>query len=691
MTALVEDAWGNEPVGFFQHLLREVDAETVDPAALIAEAKAAGAGAYITMGGGFSAWYPTKLPSQRVNPHLKGDFLGEVIAAAKAAGVRTIVRMDISKGRPEWLEAHPEWFVRRADGVPGLVWEMPQICATGSFWQVENFAILSELTERYRFDGLFYNYFNVARCYCERCREIVRSATGADVPQPGTRSPAYERWRQRYMADYVGAVGAFVHKRLPDAVLIPYHHVRDGWNYRAMAEAADLVSAQISNPLAVNPVDPQPQWNHWAAEEALVARAMKPRKAPVLIQTGSEFFASRQTAMPPARLLRNLIQAAAHGAEGAPSLNGTMQQDDPRAVPALLAFGRYRVRNARWYEGLSSKARIALVRSQDSMDWGPDAGRPAGHSGRPGHVAEFRGLYEAIVGLRYPCDIVPGGGLKAEDLARYAVVILPAVSCLSGADAEVLDAYVAGGGTIVATADLGACDEDGVPRSSPALKAIPHLPGPARPIFGAYFEIADPTLRANLGGIPHIGADGDFWTPAGTNPPDGMEGDLRLIGPFRNNAPEFTVVRGPGAEPGLLAASSAPGATVWLPWRIGALYHAFGIPEYATLLGHVLRRFVGEPAIRTDAPAAVEAIFYDHPKGEVLHLLNNAAVQGGPLVETAALAGFTLRIRSRAGSATRLDTGASLPVERDDDDCIIRLDRLDTFVAIALTEGDSAP
>jgi hypothetical protein len=683
------DEWWRQPVRFFQHLLREVDAEGINAERLIEEVRAMRAGAYIVMGGGFSAWYPSKLPSQRVNPHLKGDFLGEVVAAAQRAGIKVIVRMDISKGRPEWLARDPEWFVRKADGSPRLVWEMPQTCPTGPYWQEQAFAILAEILGRYQVDGFFFNYLNVARCYCARCQAAVRAATGAPVPPDGTRTPAHERWRQATMADYLLRLRAFIRERAPSAVLIPYHHVRDGWNYRAMAEGADIVSAQASIPLVVNPVDPQPQWNHWAAEEALAARSVKPRSAPVLIHTGSEFFASRQTALPPDRMVRGMIQAAAHGANAAASLNGTLDQDDPRTIPRLREFADYLHRNSAWYRGLRSLAGVALVRSQDSMDWGPDAGRPAGDVRTPGHVAEFRGLYEAIVESRHACDIAPTGGLTLAALRRYQVLFLPAVSCMSADDAAVLDDYVDAGGHLVLTADSGACEQDGVSRITPALRCLPYLPGPSRNVFGGYLKSVNPHLRAALGGVPHIGIDSDFWSPVGAGGSEGATVDLRLVSPARNNAPEFTAVPATGVEPGLMHCRFGRGVATWLPWRIGALFHLSGIPEYASLVRHLLAEVLGESVVRTDAPPAVECIFYGHPEGEVVHFLNGAATQTKPLVRNPPLAGFSVRVRSAASQAQLLNTGQALATERDGADIVFRLDRLDCFAAVALTNGGS--
>lgn len=683
-------AWWSQPVRFFQHLLREIDAIDLDADVLMEEVRAVGAGAYIAMGGGFSAWYPSKLASQRINPHLSGDFVGNVVAAAQRAGIRTIVRMDISKCMPDALERHPDWLSYRQDGSPHLVWEMPQTCATGDFWQVENFAILEEMLRLYPVDGFFYNFLNVGRCHCARCQTLVRAATGMDVPTDGVRSPAYERWRQRFLVSYTAQVRDFIRARAPQALLIPYHHVRDGWDYRRMAQIADMVGAQVSNPLAVNPVDPQPQWNHWGAEEALASRAVKPGVPALLIQTGSEFFASRQTAMPAGRMLRNLVQVAAHGANTAPALNGRLEQDDPRTLPSMLEFGRYQIANQAWYRDLRSIARIALVRSQDSMDWGPDAGRPAGNPSTPGHVAEFRGVYEMLVHLRYPCDVIPAGDLQAAALDRYAALILPALSCISDADAKAIDRYVDGGGHVVATADVAAGDEDGVARTQPALACLPFLPGVSRTIFGGYFELSDLRLQAAFGDLPHIGGDGDFWTPDGVAGPAGLRFDLRLIGPFRNNAPEFTVVQGPGTAPGLVQRGHGRGSVAWLTWRPGALHYFCAIPEYTTLFGYLLEPLIGVAPVRSVAPCAVEFVLYGHPRGQVLHAINGASSQGKPLVETAPLAGFQVRVKSSATSLCRLDTGKPLPFERVDDDVVFEIDRLDGFAAVALIEDPAA-
>ncbi|MDI6025647.1 hypothetical protein QBK99_05445 [Corticibacterium sp. UT-5YL-CI-8] len=674
--------WTRQPVRIFQHLLRESDAIGLDPAQLVAEAAAMGADTYLCMGGGFSAWYPTEIAAQPINPDLNVDLVGDVIVAAQKSSMRVIVRMDISKGRAGTQASHPDWFVRNADGSHATVWDMPQICPTGPFWQVTNFAILDELLSRYVIDGFFYNYFYIPRCYCPRCQQQVMDATGLPVPAPSERSPSYERWRQSSLAHYTARMRDFIRARRRDAVLVPYHHVRAGWDLAAMADASDLIGAQASNPIVPNPIDPQPMWNHWAAEEALVGRAVKPDAAPFLIQSTSGFFASRQTALPMGRLLHNLALTAAHGAGTAPAINGLLNQDDPRAIAPLRHFTQYLTHNAEWYRGLTSMAKLAIVRSEASVQWGVDAGKLRGRVGPSGHIDEFRGLFEISSALRHPIDVVVAGDLAHAGLKNYAAILCPAVSCLSDADAAALNDYVANGGTLLATGDFAAATEVGQLRATPGSAAVPALPSPRQSISGAYFALRADHLRNALDGIPHIGADGDFCPPASLDAD--WDIGLALIGPFANNAPEFTVVEGPGTAPAMLSRQHGTGTAIWLPWFLGSLYHRYAIADCAALLGAILARPLGPSPIITTASTAVDFTLYGHPAGAVVHAINGATAQNKPLIECTPLAGFAVEVALPAKRAVLLNTGEDLPMTHHNGPVRFTVPRLENFAAIAL-------
>ena len=672
--------WTKQPLRFLQHLLRETDARGLTAEKLVNEMKSVGANACIAMGGGFSAWYPTKLSCQTINPHLEGDFLGDFLKAAKAENFRVLVRMDISKGRAGTELENPDWFVRKADGSISTVWALPQMCATGDFWQREVFSILGEIMENYpSADGFFFNYLHVPRCHCARCQATVREATGAPVPAAGTRDPAYEEWRADFLVNYMSRVRAFIHERNPAAALVPYHHVHDGWDVRRMAEISDIIGSQVSNPVMPNPIDPQPIWNLWAAEEALLARSLKPESSPLLIQTTSAVFASRQAAMPAPRMINNLIQAAAHGGSTAPAVNGLLDQEDARFVPATAFVGDYLASRADWYRDLTSIARVAVVRSEPSRLWGSDGGRMDGAADQSGHIAEYRGLCELLSDLRHPYDLILSPGFSLEELQRYELVVLPGVTCLSDDEAAAIDAYVEGGGRILVTGEFGSSDGHGNRRDRPATCALPALPGEGRSAVGAYFALADAGLKAALQEAPRIAAAGTFWAPFGE-----AEGDLRIIGPFVNNAPEFTTVEGDGVEPGLIKRAFGAGHATWLPWQIGALYHRFMMPDYRAVAAYLIIQEIGQPPVETTAPLAVETILYRHPDGMVLHFLNRAATQTKGLTELTPLAGFEFSVAGNVEAALSLTDNKRLPIRRAGQKVIFSLDRLDHFAAIAL-------
>ncbi|SFZ80597.1 Hypothetical glycosyl hydrolase 6 [Devosia enhydra] len=671
------------PLRGFQHLLRETDAIGLDPARLVDEALEMGADTYIAMGGGFSAWYPNAGHGQTVNPHIEGDFLGRLLEAARPAGLRALVRMDLSKLRPEAKGLRPDSLVRDAEGGFAEVWEMPQACATGPVWGENVFAILDEILDRYRPDGFFFNYFTVPRCFCARCEAEVQAATGASVPAKGTRTPAYESWRQRVLAGTARAIADHIHARDPDLAFVPYHHVRDGWNLPAMAQIADLWSAQISNPLVVNPVDPQPTWRHWPAEEALLGRALKPGLSPLLVQSSSGFFASRQVALPPARLMASAIQAAAHGAGVIPAINGTLAQDDDRALPAIKRLGRHLAAHADWYGAARPKATIGILRSEASRLWGPDAGRPAGDPQGMGHVAEFRGLFSLVAALGHPLDILASGAVTADRIEGLSLLILPAVSCIGAEDAAAIDAFVAGGGALIVTGDTGAHDADGSPRATPALAALPALPGASRNASGGYFALGDDAEALGLGSLPFIGADGPLWAP---DLAQDWQQRMPLLGPYSNNAPEFTSVDGPPGPAGLATRRHGEGVVHWLPWRCGALFGRAGVPDCGALLGALMSETAGEAPIWLHGMSGIEAVLMAHPRGGFLHLINTSGPMGSPFAEPMALAGFAVQVKMALAQALDMATGLPLPIRRDGAWTEIALPGLTDFAALALVE-----
>jgi hypothetical protein len=671
----------------WQPLMRVIDVRDLDVEALADRVADSGADSIIVNAGGFVAWYATSRPGQYKNPHMAGDFLGEITEAAHARGLAVIGRIDISKGFGTSFRRHPDWFVVDENGNPHRYWDLYSTCFTGRYWQDENFAIVDEILGSYPLDALFYNFYYAERCHCSRCAALVLEATGAAPPPAAATTPAYERWRHELVADYTKRLAEHVHTRSPQTMLMAYHHMHEGWDPRSIASAADVWTAQISRPLTGNPLDPQPSWQYWSGEEARIGHALRPSAPPLLALTYSQMFASRRVSQPADRLIADMAQAVAHGASPCPALNGVPdRQDDPRPIEPVFAMQRFLARNEEVIWAESEPVQVSLMFSPDSHWYGPDKAQPSG--AKHGHRSEFRGLYAALTRSRFPFDVCVAGRLDETELAHYSVIVLPAVRCLSDEDAAILDDWVYRGGTLISTADSGDADHNGVARLKPSCDSLAPLAGLPEDVSGAYLAISDPRLREAVGGTDLVAVTSDFW-PRG---PLVGNRDLELVGPLKNNAPEYSFFDGQGRGlPGLYTISLGAGRTVHIPWRIGSVNYHHSVPEYSGLIRYLLEKYAGNCPVQTDAPASVEVVYkaQQRPDGGrrwVLHLINSTTAEGQPRLETIRLPEFTVGVRCVATAARLALAGTDLEVSSNGDFSCVRLPGLGTHEIVVFDE-----
>jgi len=672
------DRW-SRPLRLVQFLLRNADAEVESPERLVDAAADWGANAVLLNAGGFSAWYPTQLAYQQTNPHLQGDFFGTALAQAHRRGLRMIARMDVSKTHPDVAASHPDWLRLDTSGAVSTEWEMPETCFSGDYWQRCNFEILDELLTTYPDDGVFYNMYRVAHCHCSRCQDVLRSQGSAGVPsEANPADPAwrdYELWRRRALVGYTERVRDFVHERRPDVALLVYHHQKEGWDVPGIARASDLVSVTASLPLAVNPESPQPAWIGWPGYEAALARGLKPDRPGVVVTTTSALFASRRAAQPPDRLQAALLQVAFQRGGACPAIPGGLRQDDPRALPAIAEGLGWLARNEAAFEGLESPARIALLTSRDTLDLCPIRGE--GELSR----REERGVYLALTGACYPFDIVPLDH-HGPDLSRYDVGLLPDIACLSVEDAAAIDRWVEAGGTLIATYLAGQFDEHGEVRHHSPLSCLgrPEIRA-TLDTTGGYLAVSQEELRTALAGTEIIGVERELLDVAG-GPAE--RDDLHLLGPVRNNTPEFAQVPPRVGPPGLLGWRFGKGRGWYVPWRPGVLVSQVGLRDPASVLIWLVARTAGPPPVSLSAPQSVEARFWLQPTQNraVLFLLNAAALQTTPFAEVVPTGMIDLRLRVDVARVRSLTRGQEIPHRQEADGIRFTLPALEAFEAL---------
>lgn len=100
-----DEPWWLQPQRMLQTNLREIDAR-MDVEAYVAAVKDSGANVVLFNTGGIIANYPSSLPFHFRNPHLQGDFTGDVVRRMHQEGIRVLARFDFSKVNEQIAAAH---------------------------------------------------------------------------------------------------------------------------------------------------------------------------------------------------------------------------------------------------------------------------------------------------------------------------------------------------------------------------------------------------------------------------------------------------------------------------------------------------------------------------------------------------------------------------------------------------------
>ena len=127
-------------------------------------------------------------------------------------------------------------------------------------------------------------------------------------------------------------------------------------------------------------------------------------------------------------------------------------------------FGREIAEHAAALTGLTKRNRAAIMVSNESLtalEWfALESGFPRRYSGGGASYNDvFRWVYDALFDLNIEVDIVPADA-GAERLARYGMLVAPALYVTPGATTRALRDYVRGGGHLVTTFRTGVADEN---------------------------------------------------------------------------------------------------------------------------------------------------------------------------------------------------------------------------------------
>jgi hypothetical protein len=576
----------------FQPNLRMIDAKGLDGRKLARQCRDLGANAILANAGGIVAWYPTRLPYHWKNPLLRSDYVGDLTSEAARLGMRVLLRMDWSCLKPAIARRHRDWLALDAAGRPRIEYAgtpdpLWRTCPNRPYWQTHAFAELVELMRRYRFDGFFFNAWDLPDCHCPECRRACHQALGRPLPaRVDWASPfgkAYQGWRATHHAAFTRALNARIKRVNPRMLLTvdfhltndhPHHLAWAGWDGAQLADAVDMVTVEAFNFLG----RPRPHWPWWAAEEAQMIRSFPAGKPGIVLLSGSERGHGRRPAAPPAAIATDILDIVGYGAHPCVAVTGDLRQDDPRVVDITRRVYR---RLADADRGLAARpkppADLALVYSQRTLDLYGGAGS------REKALFHYRGWYAMLAGIHAAFTVVHDGVL-ASFLAgpgRVRTLVLPNCAVLSDGDCRAVDAWVRRGGRLVATFETSRWDGRGTLRRGFGLRSLPRRPGRVVAFPGTWFEARG---RDRCWAIaPILPVAGEFLLTTG-----GGTGSLRLLDWRFNNKPEWAVPTRRTNQHGLYERRFGKGRVRYLPWTPDKLLHTTESDAIRALLRRVI-------------------------------------------------------------------------------------------------------
>jgi hypothetical protein len=665
----------------FQTNLRENDAG-LDTGAVLDYIQAHGANTWLVNAGGILSFYPTDLPFQTRNPHLtkrsSGDLLGDAVTAAHQRGVRLMARMDFSKVSAQIAAEHPEWCFISPTGQFQEYGGLVSVCPSGGYYQDRTFDILDEVIERYPVDGFFFNWFGFNEvdyskvyhgvCQCLSCQRGFELHSGLAELPTGPTSPNYANWlifATRTIHQLTDRLRAHIAERRPDACLL--------------GRTADIVFHEANNALG------RELWHHATSETVSTARAYRPQ-VPVLVHSVAFMdMPYRMAGEQPEHVAQYLVQAISRGANPSTYIMGTPEQIP---YPCLEIAGEITRFHRRWqhvYDGMRPTAKTALVRPDRLAQSSADHQRS---------TAEFRGIYSALQQLHVPFDVIPQEHIVAMDanasLDRYSLVVLPDLGNLSVDAAQVLDAFVAGGGRLVATGSTGL--GSGGPVQLGCLPAERQLAVTTKPelLWSTYIAPSQDGGAADVnvyqGPIAPVYGAYHFcqWKPA-------AEHRRALLARAPYGPPEKAYGNVQVGHPGYVIDSHGRGRSVVIPWTIGRTYHDLGLSVVRDLLHEVVDQLLaGDEVVSAELPEQVELTLHRTGERTVIHLINMSGARRTNFGPPISVRSGVLRVSGVQAGATAhaLVRDVGCAVERDSDTLTIMLPEFELFEVIVI--GDAS-
>ncbi|HUZ18117.1 MAG TPA: alpha-amylase family protein [Spirochaetia bacterium] len=614
--------WYEKPLRILQTVLREVDAEHYDAAAVAEHMVREQYNVLVVNGGGIFDFFQSDLEfANPVEQMRKRDILKEISEACAKAGIKVIARVDFRGVHEKQYRRHPDWFGRDEAGDP-LVRPTQSVHLFGpcynSYYRNEYAAqFIRYLFEHYAIDGIWHNaVLSGDRCFCDRCQELYRSVTGHPIPSltDPSGSEEYDLWKseraklnlqmlrktvKNYGDDkvYVAEVFSMFDVKRPRETGLDLYDIRDLFDF--------LVSVGF---LTENRANAHYTNLTYATSIVKLLREIHPAKQPVVL-FGGNGTSYRFVADPPRDLAAWAYQTVAAGGGYWNCLfNGTHPgaTHDRRNAHFLAETNGFLKENTDLLTEIAPENEVAVLYSKQTKDRvgadDPDEDR---------YNLAVQGVERVLVERHRQYSFVTEETLSPGRLSGVKVLILPNVACLSDDACGVITRWVESGGRLIATFMTSLLRPDGTKRADFGLASLfgCSFTGEVTDTsYDCYQEIALPAHPVIEGiGDTEVIRTGPVTAGCTFRGAAGSKVICYQVPIIKNQPPEHAWrVPMRSEAPAVVETAVGKGSVLYFASQIDRAVMLDGHSDFTALLANAVCYFIGkDEAVATNAPESL--------------------------------------------------------------------------------------
>jgi type 1 glutamine amidotransferase len=689
-TAITGGAWQERPMRWAQLAFTDDDPGNFDPQFWLDYFKRIHADGACLSAGGFTAYYPTKIPLHTRAPGVDQiDAFGVMVAGCRALGMNVIARVEPGGFREDVLAAHPEWVARRSDGSAQHYFASSDLymnCALGGYNFEFITSVMREIVQMYQVDAIFTNrWATQSRCFCDSCRTLFRAASGREIPETESAdSPlqrAYSDWCTARLLELAKLWNAAIRAINPNAFLIPNGV---GGPTRDLKTYADFTPLLCSDSQARRGVIP-PWENGKHAKTCRMTMGEKPICG--IFSVGlEEAYRWKDSVQSEAEIRAWVASGMAQGFRPW-VVKFNAKPIDRRWMPVVARIYDWHWKNERYLRNTANLARVAMLVGADQLNAASadsDAGSPADY---------VNGYYQALIEARIPFQMIYDRALDTELLDRYRVLILPNIERLSLVQCQQLRDYVARGGRLVATHQTSLYDESGTRRVDFGLADLFGCSFAGQVderVTNSYLTLRHPhPLLRGLEDVPRvIGAVKRVHVIA----QGASEAPLTLVASYTDLPMERVFTRVPVSDtPMVFCRQFGRGRVVYFPMDLDRTFWEILNADHLALLRNAVEWAAEEPApLQVSGPGLLDIAYWRQRSSLTVHLVNltNPMTMKGPYREIIPAGPFTLELRlpeaAHIRGARLLEADQAVSTRRDDTRLILTVPRVALHEIVAL-------